>query len=338
MIFTMRNKNKINESDARFDLVLSDMVERKIRWWCSKLPDNEWSGVLFYDYSGSLEKNDIRFTAVDFLVMDIGTGGHTEFVENERIISYACSQGLINQQVGLIHSHNRMEAFFSDEDTDTLIKEGSCRNHFLSLIVNNDGKYTAAITKKVEVSSSNVVMSYNTFGDSKVVSRSENKAVIDEYIEKINLDIVVPKSAEDDIYNDLLNCKRKRVVDYAVSAKGESFEYPRLFDEDEQAYPCRWSVTSVYNQIVTGGFGSTAYSHIEQIDKSLDGYAEDDADSCVDFVNTCIEGLSIEELSKLKEMFDGFDDSAYVDIVIDVIDDAIYAIECDGKRIEINRK
>lgn len=86
-----------------FDLVITDKVERKIRWWCSKLPDNEWSGVLFYDYKGSFKKNNLSLKAVDFLVLDIGTSGHTEFNEDERIISYACSQGLVNQQVGLIH-------------------------------------------------------------------------------------------------------------------------------------------------------------------------------------------------------------------------------------------
>lgn len=329
----MGNKSKIKESDMLFDLVLSDKVERKIRWWCSKLPDNEWSGVLFYDYIGSFKKNNVRFTAVDFLVLDIGTSGHTEFVEDESIISYACSQGLVNQQVGLIHSHNRMNTFFSGEDTQTLIKEGSCRNHFLSLIVNNDGRYTAAITRRVSVSSSNVVMSYSTFGDSKVTSRRKAGTVVDEYIEKINLNVTVPESTEDAVYEGLRKNDRKNQGNFAYEAKDKPWKYPSLFDDN--TVRLRYGrVTSVYNQIATGGSDSTAYCPVESIDGSLDGFADGDADSCVDFVNDCIEGLSADELSRLKGMFDGFDGSVYVNIVIDVIDDAISERRRDGEHIE----
>lgn len=40
--------------------------------------------------------------------------------------------------------------FFSGTDTATLREEGNDRNHFVSLIVNNAGSYTAAITRKVK--------------------------------------------------------------------------------------------------------------------------------------------------------------------------------------------
>lgn len=40
--------------------------------------------------------------------------------------------------------------FFSGTDTSTLKEEGRDRNHFVSLIVNNAGSYTAAITRKVK--------------------------------------------------------------------------------------------------------------------------------------------------------------------------------------------
>ena len=44
-----------------------------------------------------------------------------------------------------------MATFFSGTDTATLRKEGNKRNHFVSLIVNNAGTYTAGITRKVDI-------------------------------------------------------------------------------------------------------------------------------------------------------------------------------------------
>ena len=148
----------------------------------SKLPDKEWSGVLYYKYKGSFKNKNLTLTAVDFLVLDIGNSTHTEFVESPEIISYMCANGLINCQLGLIHSHNTMKTFFSGEDSDTLTKEGSARNHFLSLIVNNAGNYVAAITRRVVIESAKAVRTYNTFGDVEV-KQTINNATFDEYVE-----------------------------------------------------------------------------------------------------------------------------------------------------------
>lgn len=59
-----------------------------------------------------------------------------------------------------------MPSFFSGTDTATLREEGNDRNHFVSLIVNNAGTYTAAITRKItekKVISSTFI--YRTFDD-----------------------------------------------------------------------------------------------------------------------------------------------------------------------------
>lgn len=59
-----------------------------------------------------------------------------------------------------------MSAFFSGTDTATLREEGDCRNHFVSLIVNNAGSYTAAITRKVDfVKNITAHYKYKTFND-----------------------------------------------------------------------------------------------------------------------------------------------------------------------------
>lgn len=60
---------------------------------------------------------------------------------------------------------NKM-TFFSGTDTSTLREEGNDRNHFVSLIVNNAGTYTAAITRKLtEKRVINTTFTYRTFDD-----------------------------------------------------------------------------------------------------------------------------------------------------------------------------
>jgi hypothetical protein len=58
------------------------------------------------------------------------------------------TEDLMDCDQGLIHSHNSMATFFSSTDDSTLVEEGKDRNFFVSLIVNNAGTYTAAVTRK----------------------------------------------------------------------------------------------------------------------------------------------------------------------------------------------
>lgn len=72
---------------------------------------------------------------------------------------------------------NKM-AFFSGTDTNTLREEGNDRNHFVSLIVNNEGTYTAAITRKLkEKRVINTTFTYKTFDD---VEKTGTRSVEEE--------------------------------------------------------------------------------------------------------------------------------------------------------------
>lgn len=90
-----------------------------------------------------------------------------------------------------IKSHNNMASFFSGTDTATLQSEGSDMNHFVSLIVNNAGKYTAGITRKAKLKQTvNEEFSYPTWED-KVISGNRVFAEEKEYIQWFNLDIEI---------------------------------------------------------------------------------------------------------------------------------------------------
>jgi len=138
-----------SESDAGHKLIIPDEVEKMIRNYCALSPSKEWSGILFYQYEGDFD-NGLTLTCKDILLLDQGGAVATEFdASNPEIARYMFTHKLMNCCIGLIHSHQNFSTFFSGTDTGTLLQEGKDCNNFLSLIVNNAGVYTAAITRKL---------------------------------------------------------------------------------------------------------------------------------------------------------------------------------------------
>lgn len=164
-----------------YKLIIPVEVERKIRFACQKVWSTEWSGTLFFTHEGSFENNDLVIRCVDIYIMDIGTQAYTEFDMNPDVIAYMCENPeLLDCQMGLIHSHNNMSTFFSGTDTATLREEGIDRNNFVSLIVNNAGTYTAAITRRVKSKLVKESVSYEFFGDGERHDTKEYVSDVDE--------------------------------------------------------------------------------------------------------------------------------------------------------------
>lgn len=164
-----------------YKLIIPAEVERKIRFVCQKVWSTEWSGTLFFTHEGSFENDDLVIRCVDIYIMDIGTQAYTEFDMNPDVISYMCENPeLLDCQMGLIHSHNNMSTFFSGTDTATLKEEGRDRNNFVSLIVNNAGSYTAAITRRAKSKQVKESVSYEFFGDGEKQDTKEYVSDADE--------------------------------------------------------------------------------------------------------------------------------------------------------------
>ena len=70
--------------------------------------------------------------------------------------------------------------FFSGTDTATLKEEGRDRNNFVSLIVNNAGSYTAAITRRIKSKQVVESVSYEFFGDGEKQDTKEYVSDADE--------------------------------------------------------------------------------------------------------------------------------------------------------------
>ena len=164
-----------------YKLIIPAEVERKIRFVCREVWNTEWSGTLFFTHEGSFENDDLVIRCVDIYVMDIGTQAYTEFDMNPDVIAYMTEHSeLLDCQMGLIHSHNNMSTFFSGTDTATLKEEGRDRNNFVSLIVNNAGSYTAAITRRIKSKQVKESVSYEFFGDGEKQDTKEYASDADE--------------------------------------------------------------------------------------------------------------------------------------------------------------
>ena len=164
-----------------YKLIIPAEVERKIRFACQKVWSTEWSGTLFFTHEGSFEDNDLVIRCVDIYIMDIGTQAYTEFDMNPDVIAYMCENPeLLDCQMGLKHSHNILSIFYRRTETATLKEEGRDRNNFVSLIVNNAGTYTAAITRRVKSKQVKESVSYEFFGDGEKQDTKEYVRDADE--------------------------------------------------------------------------------------------------------------------------------------------------------------
>ena len=142
-------KNNKNESNLK--LIIPTEVENIIRYFLNKFHNIEWSGILFYDFTGSIQDKNLEITCRDILLMDKGDSTSTSIEYNPEIANYIANHlELTDCKLGLVHSHHSMSTFFSNTDINTLKSEGKDRVHFVSLIVNNEGTYSAAITRRIK--------------------------------------------------------------------------------------------------------------------------------------------------------------------------------------------
>jgi len=219
---------KKNEQSS-YKIVITKEMERKIRFICQKVSQVEWSGVMYYTHTGNFEDGSLTIIAKDLIVLDIGTGGATEFkCSNPDVCTYMIENDLLDCDMGLIHSHNNMATFFSGTDTNTLRQEGSDRNIFVSLIVNNEGTYTAGITRQVFSKISEEIC-YKTWGDKEVCNPVEHYET--KYVEWFNL--AIEKEEDGFSFPEIA----KRLLNIAEEKKKAEEEASKIVHYNPDTYP-----------------------------------------------------------------------------------------------------
>lgn len=136
-----------------------------------------------------------------------------------------------------------MSTFFSGVDTNTLLEEGIDRAHFVSLIVNNKGSYTAGITRRITATYNiKEVLSYPTFGN-KEVDSSKDYTEDGEKVEWFELDITIegePQEKDlDDRIKSIKDSKKDKKYSYnwgdnknSIKNSNWNIKQPSLFDYD----------------------------------------------------------------------------------------------------------
>ena len=112
-----------------------------------------------------------------------------------------------------------MSTFFSGTDLNTLQEEGSDMNNFLSLIVNNAGQYTAAITRKVKhIPHVTETLEYEFFGDGTINLGTDEYDAVESYeIEYFFLDIEKPtvNIGYTDLFDRINEISNSKVINIA---------------------------------------------------------------------------------------------------------------------------
>ena len=223
-----------------YKLIIPVEVERKIRFACQKVWNTEWSGTLFFTHEGSFENNDLVIRCVDIYIMDIGTQAYTEFDMNPDVIAYMTEHSeLLDCQMGLIHSHNNMSTFFSGTDTATLKEEGRDRNNFVSLIVNNAGSYTAAITRRIKSKQVIESVSYEFFGDGE---KQDTKKYVNDADEIEWFYLKIEKEGENYSFPDM--AARLEEIKKAKAEKAKKAQAP--------------TYSSGYKPVIANSYGTKA--------------------------------------------------------------------------------
>ena len=176
--------------------------------------------------------------------MDIGTAGTTEFKVTPDISFYMTDHPeLLEEGVyqGLIHSHNNMSTFFSGTDTNTLQSEGMDMAHFVSLIVNNAGKYTAGITRKGTCTQEvKEIVSYQSWGGEEKRAE-ETFEVEEEILEWFNLDVIIekPDTFETELLSRLeeIKAEKKKEKKYTPKTSYYSFQSKNSYTPKSNTKP-----------------------------------------------------------------------------------------------------
>lgn len=127
-----------------------------------------------------------------------------------------------------------MATFFSGTDTKTLEQEGNNTNNFVSLIVNNEGTYSAAITRKIK-HNKNIkdTYSYELF-DTETVTKNKNYTETDTSIEWFYLNVIKPHCSNFNDLNSRLNeiktTKQKLQDKQKLSYKREQPTAPKSYN------------------------------------------------------------------------------------------------------------
>lgn len=214
----------INTFTTNIPVTLSQKILDQIKYLTTKISQVEWSGILFYSVEGNLDNiNEYKIILESIYPMDKGSSGYTEFDVSEDFIGYRMDHPeTLKWNIGLIHSHNSMKAFFSGTDMDELNVTSRYHNFYLSIIVNNALDVVGKLAF-IGVNDEPVEYSYKGFqGKNKTIAVKSN---LSKVMFVYNCDIHFPINQVDTEFisnvNAIINKKQKLLTKYTESKQLE---------------------------------------------------------------------------------------------------------------------
>ena len=147
----------------------------------------EWSGVVLFQFNQPFISKDFTITLKDFILLDLGEPGYTNFMLNEYFLAKGDEKGLFNSKgellsYGLLHSHHNMNVYFSPTDKSTFHSMSEDFSVFVSIVVNNDlemygqaGSLSRAkVTKEIIYSETNGVENSFSHADEDKILLNKN--------------------------------------------------------------------------------------------------------------------------------------------------------------------
>lgn len=168
-------------------------MQNQIYFLCNEVHEDEWSGTLFYTVEGDLGEDSFKINAEELYLQDIGNATYTEYdPANPDFIKFMMDNPqYMDMRQGHIHSHNKMNVFFSGTDDGELVDNSEFHNYYVSLIVNNKNEMCAKVafraTETREVKST--VSFKGTDGSSKFKEATSTAEEVGVYAYTCNIEI-----------------------------------------------------------------------------------------------------------------------------------------------------
>lgn len=186
-------------------VIIPDNIIDQIQKYNFASPLEEWSGVIFY--SVTEENNMFIYHVKGLIPLDVGSQTTTEYdVTDPEITHYMVVNDLIDCYMGNMHSHNRMEVFFSA--TDSKAFEQSNYPVFLSIIVNNAMDIIAKVGFKITTTVKPINSYLHPITKEKVCTEEEES--ISENYEIRDCILEWNKESTNEYFEQIKEIKRKK--------------------------------------------------------------------------------------------------------------------------------
>ena len=215
-VLTQHKYRFVTHTD-KASLIITKELQAKIDHLHTEVGEREWSGRLVYKIlKGSVtDPVNMVVEAIDLIPMDIGTAGATEFECGDEAVKYYTKypERLRKVQMGLIHTHHSMGAYFSGVDTATLEELSTTDGIFLSLIVDFQKKPVAKISFLIKQETIKKVVFVSKFIDTVKLDINEDIDKKEEALMIVDMDIEIQETKVKDEYflSTLAAIEKKKV-------------------------------------------------------------------------------------------------------------------------------